>query len=88
MCGIALILGPRPDREAFGQMLAALAVELLARRLTDGAGSEVVLPRPGWPCGTAPPRVTPSVQAPGTISAQTTLAARASGAVPCGWRAG
>ncbi len=43
MCGIALILGPRPDREAFGQMLAALAVELLARRLTDGAGSEVVL---------------------------------------------
>ena len=25
MCGIALILGPRPDRQAFGQMLAALA---------------------------------------------------------------
>ena len=42
MCGIALILGPRPDRQAFGRMLAAVAprgeVEetLLTARLLAG----------------------------------------------------
>ena len=37
MCGIALILGPRPDRQVFGQMLATLAPrgEVEETRLTD-----------------------------------------------------
>ena len=37
MCGIALILGPRPDRRVFGQMLATLAPrgEVEETRLTD-----------------------------------------------------
>lgn len=37
MCGIALILGPRPDRQAFGRMLAAVAPrgEVEETRLTE-----------------------------------------------------